>query len=159
MTWTFDNQGFFYTRYAPQQESSEAAEKIGTKTQKAVDMKLYYHKINTPQDADVLMYEDLKNPEWLFSTSMSVDGKYLMISTSRSAADIQLRHYVDLSGVTLDKKLEFKPIIGDWLGGFSFVHNIGTKFFFKTTYNAPMGKLISIDITQPARENWLDVIP
>jgi len=159
MTWTFDNQGFFYTRYAPQQETSEAAEKIGTKTQKAVDMKLYYHKINTPQDADVLMYEDLKNPEWLFSTSMSVDGKYLMISTSRSAADIQLRHYVDLSGVTLDKKLEFKPIIGDWLGGFSFVHNIGTKFFFKTTYNAPMGKLISIDITQPARENWLDVIP
>lgn len=107
----------------------------------------------------MLIYEDTKNPEWLFSTSMSVEGKYLMLATSKSAADIQLRHYVDLTGVTLDKKLEFKPIIADWIGGFSFIHNIGTKFFFKTNYNAPMGKVISIDISQPAKENWKDVIP
>lgn len=61
--------------------------------------------------------------------------------------------------MTLDKKLEFKPIISDWIGGFGFIHNIGTKFFFKTNHNAPKGKLISIDISQPAQENWLDVIP
>lgn len=70
-----------------------------------------------------------------------------------------MRHYVDLTGVKLDKKLEFKPIIGDWIGGFSLVHNIGTKFFFKTTFNAPMGKMISIDISQPSQEHWKDVIP
>ena len=90
---------------------------------------------------------------------MSIDGKYLMLQTSKSAADVNLRHYADLTGVSLTQPLEFKPIVGDWIGGFSFIHNIGTKFFFKTSFNAPLGKVIAIDITQPAQENWKDVIP
>ena len=90
---------------------------------------------------------------------MSIDGKYLMLQTSKSAADVNLRHYADLTGISLTQPLEFKPIVGDWIGGFSFIHNIGTKFFFKTSFNAPLGKVIAIDITQPAQENWKDVIP
>lgn len=48
MSWTFDHQGFFYFRYPPQQDEKEGSHKIGTKTDKAVDQKLYYHKLNTP---------------------------------------------------------------------------------------------------------------
>lgn len=113
-------------------------------------MKLFYHKLNTAQDKDVLIYENKENPTWTFSSAMSVDGRYLMLHTSKSAADVNLRHFVDLQGVTLDKKLEFKPIVADWIGGFNFIHNVGTKFFFKTSFNAPMNRLISIDINQPA---------
>jgi len=79
MSWTFDNQGFFYTKYAPQQDEKEGAAKIGTNTKKATDQKVYYHKLNTAQDADVLIYENKEQPEWTFSTSLSVDGKYLML--------------------------------------------------------------------------------
>ena len=116
--------------------------------------------MGTSQDEDTLIYEDKEQPNWHFSTLITEDGQYLVLTTTKSAADIKLKHYADISKMdSFDKKIEFTPIIDQWLAGFSLVHTVGTKFYFKTDFKAPKGKVISIDITQPAEENWRDVIP
>jgi prolyl oligopeptidase len=54
--------------------------------------------------------------------------------------------------------LEFKPIIDKWIGDFTFVHNVGTKFFYLTSYKAPFKRLISLDIKFPQEENWKELL-
>ena len=49
-TWTKDGKGFFYSRY---DEPAEAAKLAGIN----YFQKLYFHKIGTPQSADVLAYD------------------------------------------------------------------------------------------------------
>jgi prolyl oligopeptidase len=44
------------------------------------------------------------------------------------------------------------------MGDFEFLHNIGTKFFFITNYNAPSKRIISLDINFPQEENWREII-
>ena len=37
--------------------------------------------------------------------------------------------------------------------------NDGTRFYFRTTLDAPRGRIIAIDINHPARENWEEIVP
>ena len=39
------------------------------------------------------------------------------------------------------------------------INNDGTLFWLLTTLDAPNGKVISIDLNHPERENWKTVIP
>lgn len=121
---------------------------------------MFHHKLGTSQDEDTLIYEDKNQPNWHFSTLVTDDGQYLILTTTKSAANIKLKHYADISKMeTFEKPIVFTPIIGEWIGGFSLIYSVGTKFYFKTNLNAPKEKVISIDISQPAQENWRDVIP
>ena len=42
--------------------------------------KLYYHRIGTPQEADVLVYYRPEHPDWQYDGEVSEDGRYLVIS-------------------------------------------------------------------------------
>lgn len=72
-SWTKDNNGFFYSRYA---EPS----KDGGHQDANYFHKLYYHKVGTSQSEDVLIYERPDQKEWSFSGSVTEDGRYLLIS-------------------------------------------------------------------------------
>ena len=61
--------------------------------------------------------------------------------------------YVDISSNNLDKKLQFKPLINDWVAGFTYIHNDGEKFYFKTNYSANM-----FDITE-AQKDYINQNP
>ena len=50
-------------------------------------------------------------------------------------------------------------MISEWLGGFSYVHNLGSKGYFKTNYKASRSKVIFIDFENPAEANWVEVLP
>ena len=42
--------------------------------------KVYFHKLGTPQSADVLAYERPDQKDWLFSGFVTEDGNYLILS-------------------------------------------------------------------------------
>ena len=42
---------------------------------------------------------------------------------------------------------------------YSFIGNSGSQFFFKTDLAAPNRRVIAIDVDNPARENWDEIIP
>ena len=93
----------------------------------------------------------------MFGAGVTNDGKYLMIMASKDTGPQNLLQIVDLEGDGVrdyltnpyDKEAECpikpKPLIDEWIGGFSYIHNYGPLFYFKTNHNAPFSKVIMID--------------
>jgi prolyl oligopeptidase len=42
---------------------------------------------------------------------------------------------------------------------YSFIGNAGSVFYFNTDLDAPRGRIIAIDINNPVRENWREILP
>jgi protease II len=41
----------------------------------------------------------------------------------------------------------------------SFIHSIGTKFYFRSSYGCSLYKIICVDLEKPEEQNWVDVVP
>ncbi|MGF1567544.1 MAG: prolyl oligopeptidase family protein [Nodosilinea sp.] len=147
-SWTHDHRGFFYSRYDEPDESSKL---------EAINyyQKLYYHRLGTPQSDDVLVYERPDEKEWGFSGDVSEDGRYLIISVWRGTDPNNLLFYKDLSAA--DSSVV--ELLSTFEASYGFVDNDGPKFWIRTDLEAPKGRLIAIDITQPDRHHWQEVIP
>lgn len=137
-------------------------EKAGMETEKLQFQKVYYHRVGTKQEDDVLIYQDKNEAEWMFDASVSNCGTHLFISVRRDCNDINLVYHADLTkpeNASLDKEIVVTPIINEWIGGFDDIHNEGSRVYFKTNFEAPRSKVIAIDLNSPARENWQEVLP
>jgi prolyl oligopeptidase len=153
ISWTRDGAGFFYSRYpAPS----------GTDTLRSAnrDQKLYYHRIGTEQSQDVLVYERPDQPEWGFSGEVTDDGRYLVVSVWQGTDRRNRVHYMDLGDANRPRlDAEMIRLLDDFDASYSFVGNDGPVFYFRTDLDAPKGRLIAIDITQPERAQWQEIIP
>nr|WP_322743749.1 prolyl oligopeptidase family serine peptidase [Romeria gracilis] len=146
--WTHDNQGFFYSRYDEPSEETQL---------EAVNyyQKLFYHRLGQPQSADTLVYERSDQKEWGFSGSVTDDGRYLVISVWRGTEPRNLIFYKDLQ----DPDAEVIELISEFEAQYSLIDNEGSRFWFQTDLNAPRGKVITIDLTQPDPSHWETIIP
>ena len=99
----------------------------------------------------------------MFSVEVSNCGKFAILDVRKDCDDLGLIYHTDLEGKDLKGLLEFKPAITEWLGGFSYIHNNESTFFFKTNYKAPKSRVIAIDMNninlQNPTESMQDVIP
>ncbi len=147
-TWTRDSKGFFYGRFdAP--EEGEAFQSLN------LNQKIYYHRIGTPQDQDVLVYHRPDEPTWGFGTSVTEDGRYLVLTVWKGTDDRYRILYRDLT----EPYAAPVDLIDNFEQEFSFVGNDGQVFYFVTDWEAPRKRLIAIDIRKPAREDWRVIIP
>ncbi|MBD2232757.1 prolyl oligopeptidase family serine peptidase [Phormidium tenue] len=147
-SWSHDHQGFFYSRYDEPDEASKL---------EAVNyyQKLYYHRLGTPQSEDVLIYDRPDQKEWGFGGGVTEDGRYLIISVWKGTDPNNLVFYKDLSN-------PYNPVvelISEFEASYSFVDNEGSLFWFTTDLDAPKGRLIAIDIHQPEKAHWQEIIP
>ncbi len=145
--WTADDAGFYYSRY-PEPEGDPL-------TAPNVDHELYYHRLGDPQSESTLVYARPDRPEWRFSGEVTDDGRYLVI-TVREGTDRRNRVYyldlVDPDAPVIDG--EVVELLDDFDGGYHFIDNDGTTFYFHTTADAPRGRIIAVDLEDPARERW-----
>ncbi|MFG6463169.1 prolyl oligopeptidase family protein [Roseateles sp. DXS20W] len=148
--WTADGRGFFYSRYD--------APKDGEKLKGAnYFQKLYYHRLGTPQSEDVLVTENRDDKEWGFGAEVSDDGQLLLINVWKSAGSKNGLLVLPLpkgsfaggkpQPVTLDFDALYSPVA---------VH--GSKLVVKTDKGAPRGKLIVIDLKNPAPAGWKTLV-
>ncbi len=147
-SWTLDNAGFYYSRYDEPKDGNklQAVNKF---------QKLYYHKIGAPQSDDLLVYERKDQPDWGFGGAVTEDGKYLVIAVSQGTDPRNLLFYKDLA----QPGAPVVELINTFEADYEVVGNEGTTFWVKTDYNAPRKRIVAIDLTQPARENWKELIP
>jgi prolyl oligopeptidase len=146
--WSHDNKGFYYSRYA-EPRPGQAYEESNYFN------KLYYHRIGTPQSEDTLVYERPDQKEWLFGGTVTEDGRYLVITVNRSSESKNMVLYKDLEA----PESEIGELIRDFENEFSFIGSQGSTLFFKTTMNAPRGRVVSIDIQDPAKESIKEIVP
>ncbi len=146
-SWDKTNAGFFYSRYdAPEGDALKSAN---------YHHKLYYHRLGTPQSADRLIYARPDQKEWGFNGEVTEDGRYLVIYAWHGTAEENGVYYLDLE----DPQAEVQGLLTDFDAAYALVWNEGHRFFFKTDHNAPLNRVIAIDIDQPAPSHWETVIP
>jgi len=147
-TWTKDGKGFFYCRY-DEPKSGEQYQKVN------LNQKLYYHRIGAAQTDDVLVYRRTDHPDWGFQTSVTEDGRYLVITIWKGTDSKYRITYKDLAepyGMPVD-------LIEDFDNEYHLIDNDGPNFYFKTDLKAPKGRVIAIDLRKPDRANWKELIP
>ena len=54
---------------------------------------------------------------------------------------------------------EVVELLNDFDAQYSFIDNDGPVFWFRTDLDAPRGRVIAIDIRQPERKNWREIVP
>ena len=146
-SWDKSSTGFFYSRYdAPQGDALKSAN---------YDHKLYYHRLGTPQSEDRLIYARPDHPQWVFDGQVTEDGRYLVIYVSQGTAKENGVFYLDLE----DPQGEVTGLLTDFDAAYELVWNDETRFFFKTDRDAPLNRVIAIDIDHPHPSKWNEVIP
>ena len=146
-SWTKDGHGFFYSRYD---------EPTGDKLAEAnYYQKLYYHRLGTPQSQDELVYHRPDQKEWGFGGRVTDDGRYLVISVGKGTERENRVYYKDLQA----RDAEVVRLLDDFDAQYRLIDNGGPLFWFYTDLDAPRGRVIAIDIRNPGRENWKEIIP
>ena len=149
VSWTNDSRGFFYSRFDAPKEG--AAFQGLNKNQK-----VYFHRIGTPQSDDVLVFKRPDQPDWGFQTSVTEDGRYLIITTWKGTDDKYRIAYKDLLepyGMPVD-------LIENFDNEYSFIGNDGAVFYFQTDLNAPRKRVIAIDTRKPVDpKEFKELIP
>jgi prolyl oligopeptidase len=146
-SWTRDGKGFFYSRYdEPKSDTLKGTNYF---------QKIYYHKLGTPQSDDVLVYERPDQKDWLFNGTVTEDGNYVIITVFQGT-DVKSRiYYKDLKA----KDSAVVKLLDDFDAAYSFVGNEGPRFFFQTDLQAPRSKVIEVNVSKPARDNWKVIVP
>lgn len=139
--------GFYYSQY----DEPKAGEEL---KQSNEFQKLYYHKLGTPQSEDKLVIEDKENPKYGFGAGITDDQNYLIINVWEGSATNNLIWYKDLANDGSIVKL-----LNVFDAEYTMVDNIGGKFLMLTNLDAPNKKLVLIDLKNPAKENWVTIIP
>ena len=148
VSWTNENQGFFYSRYDEPNDNTKF-EDIN------YYQKLYYHRLGTTQSEDKLIYHRPDQKQWMFSGKVTEDGRYLIIYVSLGTDSRNLIFYQDLQ----NPEEEVVELISEFEASYTFVDNDGSTFWLQTDLDAPRSRLIAIDINQPERKNWQEIIP
>lgn len=147
-SWTKDGKGFFYSRY---DEPAAGAKLTGAN----YFHKLYYHRLGTPQSEDKLIYHRPDHKDWNFGGMVTDDGHYLIIIATQGTDPKNRVLYQDLQ----QPDSPVVELLMDFDADYTFIDNDGPLFWFKTDLNATRHRVIGIDITQPARANWKEIIP
>ena len=150
ISWTADSQGLYYSRYdEPKSEEKFQGLNLG--------QKIFYHKLGDAQADDTMVHANPENPKFGFSTSVTENGKYLVVTVWQGTDDRYRVLYRSLEeGDVAD---ELNVLIENFDNEYSFIGNQGSKFYFKSDLDAPKKCILVIDVDQPAKENWQVIVP
>ncbi|KAK7488960.1 hypothetical protein BaRGS_00019764 [Batillaria attramentaria] len=155
MAWTHDHKGIFYNRYPDQEGKSD-----GTETTSNLHQKLYYHRLGTDQDQDILVGETPDHPKWMMGAEVTDCGRYLILTPREGCDPVNRLYYVDLEGLKdgINGILPYTKVVDNFDAEYEYITNNGTVFTFKTNKDAPRYKVINIDLAKPEPENWQTLI-
>ncbi|MBL7154101.1 MAG: S9 family peptidase [Phycisphaerae bacterium] len=145
IAWNHDGSGFFYNRFP--HPATVAPEDVTNYS------RVYWHKLNTPQSQDKLIYEQPDNKEWGFSPAVTEDGKFLVLNVYHGT-DTKNRIYYR----PIESSEPFIKLLDKADAEYDFIGNAGSIFYFKTDLDAPRSRIIAIDIKTPAPADWKTVI-
>lgn len=137
-SWRRDGSGFYYSRYAEPDASTQFKDEN-------YDQKVYFHRLGTPQSADPLIYERPDHPDWTLFPFVTDDGDWLIV-TSAHGTDPNNRIFVWDLREPEGAVIELLPL-GD--AHYDFAGNDGDQFYFRTTKDAPRGRIVRLDVRAP----------
>ena len=147
LAWAKDGSGVYYSRYP----APEEAERFQTLN---LNQAVYFHELGTKQEQDELVYRNREHPEWNYSTTVTDDGRFLVVTVWIGT---DARYQILYRDLAVDGS-EPVMLVEGFEHDYSFVGNIGDELYFRTDNAAPMGKLVAIDVGKPAPDNVRQVV-
>jgi prolyl oligopeptidase len=144
---SWKKEGFYYSRYPEPGKGMELSAKNE-------NHKVYYHKVGTPQNQDVLVYENKEYPNRNYYAGTTEDESFLIISESESTYGNSL--YVRKLD---DKNATIIQVARGFDAEYSIVDNDGGNLLMITDRNAPRKKLVLVNPDQPEESNWKEILP
>ncbi len=132
-----DHKALYYTKYTPGVGPRVFLHTMGTDP--ATDNEIFGHEFGTGD---------------YIGADLSPDGRYLVLEVGHgSAAEKTELYFQDLkSGGPI------RPIVNDINATFDF-RIAGDRLFVQTNWEAPNGRILQIDLRNPARAHWQTVVP
>jgi prolyl oligopeptidase len=135
-SWARDGKGFFYERYDAPAGGNEL-EQVND------NQKVWYHELGDPQSKDTLVYARPDEPKWGFSSKVTEDGRYLVITVNLGTDPKKNIFFQDLKAKGKRKTVE---LLTGFEAKYTFVGNDGPRFWFVTDKGAPRGAVVEIDV-------------
>ena len=133
---TPDKSGVYYARY-----TAEGA-------------RVYYHAMGTDPAGDTQIFGEGYGPDKGIGVGVSEDGRYLLAVVWHGSAGQKTEVYFQ----DLAAKGPFQTVVNDTDARFS--PQVGGDYIFmETDWNSPNGRVLRVDIKNPARENWKEIVP
>jgi len=145
--WRADGSGFYYCSLEPTAAGAEHLESNPPG-------RIYLHRLGKPQAEDELVFSAPDHPDWMPYVAVSDDGRFLILTVMKASAFQNQVLVLDLH----DPDGTWLPLVGDFESANRVVTNEGTTFYLMTDYHAERKRLMAVDLDQPGRENWREVI-
>jgi prolyl oligopeptidase len=120
----------------------------------AAGPRVYRHAMGTDPAKDTLVFGEGYGNEKIIGCDLSDDGRYLQMTVFHGSAPKQTEIYVQdvaagspLVTIVNDIEARFYASIG------------GDRLYLRTNWNAPNGRVLAVDLKDPAREKWKEVVP
>ena len=138
LDWAKDGSGFYYSRF-PAPEDGETFQSLNE------NQAVYFHKLGTPQSADVLIHATPDKPALNHTAQVTDDGRYLLVTSSQGTDERYGLTLYDLS----KKAPKPRILVDDFANNWEYVGNDGSRFIFLTNKDAPRQRIVAMDIAQP----------
>lgn len=147
LAWAKDGSGFYYSRF-PAPAEGQAFQQLNE------NQSVYFHKIDTPQSADRLIYSTPETPKRGHFVQVTDDGSWLVITTSEGTDDRYEITLLDLKTAGAKPRKLIAGLENRW----SLAGNVGTRFYWTTNKGAPKLKVVTMDVAA-ANPVALELIP
>jgi len=144
---SWKDDGFYYSRY---NEPSEGMELSSVNE----NQKVYYHKIGTPQEEDILIYENPEFPMRNYGVQTTEDEKYLILYESESTYGNAI-YFMDLG----EEGDEFTQLTSGFENEYWVRDNLDETLLIQTDNAAPIKRLALVNLKNHAISNWKTLIP
>ncbi len=132
-----DHSGFFYSRYTTDKGS-----------------RVFYHAMGKPAAEDREIFGEGHGPDTIIEAELSEDGRYLMIDVVIGVPPKKVEVWTQdlqtggpLRSIVNGVDAEFRPFIR------------GGHLYLWTNWNAPNWRILAVDLHDPARARWKEVVP
>ncbi|MDY7105653.1 MAG: prolyl oligopeptidase family serine peptidase [Actinomycetota bacterium] len=141
--WAPDSSGFFYGRFPEPAEGEEL-------TSANFGQQLWFHTVGTGQDADRLVYENPDEPRWTFGPTVTFDGRHLVLTVSRDTGTESLLLVAPIHDAgRVEEDRGFVALTPAFEASYQYVANDGDRFHLLTDAEAPLGRLVTVDLATP----------
>ena len=145
------NQGLLYSRYPEDMDTQATAQKIN------LNHTVFYHKLGTSQQDDILIFQDLANPKQSHGVAVSSDQKTLILSKSQSTS-INTIAVASIEGDNLTRGLEFRDLLSFENSAFYFLYKKDDYLYFLTNYEASNYQIIKCNCADILNNQYETVV-
>jgi prolyl oligopeptidase len=148
--WSADGKGFFYSAY----DAPKKGEKL---TGTNYFQKAFFHKLGAPQSKDALVYERKDQKEWGFGISVAEDAKHVFAIAWRGSERRNGLLWAP-AGKSLPTQKDFRALTLEFDASYEPIGSLGDKLWLKTNLNAPLGRIVEVDLTKPDCKEWKEIV-